>query len=76
MLIELADSLVLVTSDCLLYVIADKENSTSSYLLESYLEDLNTVGELGQILLVNGICFESGHVNEKTQDLISYKFIW
>ena len=55
MLIELADSLVLVTSDCLLYVIADKENSTSSYLLESYLEDLNTVGKLAQILLVNGI---------------------
>ena len=56
MLIELADPLVLAASDCLLYVIADKENSTSSYLLESHLEDLNTVGELAQILLVNGIC--------------------
>ena len=55
MLIELADPFVLAVSDCLLYVVADKINSSSSYMLESNLEDWNISGELFQILCVDRI---------------------
>ena len=55
MLIELADPLVLAVSDCLLYVVTDEMYSSSSYMLESNLEDWNISGELFQILCVDRI---------------------
>ena len=55
MLIELADPLVLAVSDCLLYVVTDEMYSSSSYMLESNLEDWNISGELFQILWVDRI---------------------
>ena len=55
MLIELADPLVLAVSDCLLYVVTDEMYSSSSYMLESNLEDWNISRELFQILCVDRI---------------------
>ena len=55
MLIELADPFVLAVSDCLLYVVTDEMYSSSSYMLESNLEDWNISGKLFQILCVDRI---------------------